>query len=72
MSAAFYISYWGDEHQGPVVAISILPEPGRSLDRLPAAMIRKVAAMKQIYEDWLAGKIPELPVECPPEILAIT
>jgi hypothetical protein len=70
-----YVVYWGSEENPPMVSGSIGGSAhGYSNDIrcLSARSLRRLAAMIQVYEDWFAGKIPELPIECPAEILAIT
>ncbi len=72
LEISFYISSWGDPYAEPPIppAIAFNCGPsGETADRLSARALRRIAAVKQLYEDWFAGRIPEVPVMLPREIV---
>ena len=67
LEVMFYMSSWGSDDSPPRVGFNC-GGSGESADRLSARALRRIAAVKQLYEDWFEGKISEIPADLPAEI----
>lgn len=68
----FYVSSWPiDDGEMPLIRCSATSGQYSDIDSLSPKVLRRVAAVKQLFHDWASGKLAELPTDCPPEILAL-